>query len=144
MSGAASDLGDLDTVRDRKVMQRFLNEIKKEAGLAVYGEEAVRKALEAGAVEIILISDGLKKYRINAICKNCNYTLDQIVDKLNEQCPRCKNQLEIREKKDILEEFTSLANDSSAEIEIIGRENEEGEILYKAFGGLAGILRYKL
>jgi len=51
--------------------------------------------------------------------------------------------MEIVEKVDIVEEFIELAEKTSAEVEIITRESEEGEILYKAFGGIAAILRYK-
>jgi peptide chain release factor subunit 1 len=36
-------------------MQQFLYEIGHDTGLATYGEEEVRKALEAGAVKTLLL-----------------------------------------------------------------------------------------
>jgi len=42
--------------KERELMKRFFAEISKE-GLAVYGEEKVKAALNAGAVEIVLISE---------------------------------------------------------------------------------------
>ncbi|RLF45430.1 MAG: peptide chain release factor 1 [Thermoplasmata archaeon] len=141
---AANDLEELDVIKDRRLMQRFLNEIRKDSGLAIYGEEEVKNALVAGAVENLLISDALEKYKVRARCKNCGYEINEIRERLDEiKCPECKIPMEIIEKRDIVEEYVELAESSGAEIEIIGRESEEGEILYKAFGGIAAILRYK-
>ncbi len=144
VNAASNDLEELDVIKDRRLMQRFLNEIRKDSGLAIYGEEEVRNALMAGAVESLLISDALEKYRIKAKCKNCGYELEEVREKLDEiKCPKCNIPMEIVEKKDVVEEYAELAESSGAEVEIIGRESEEGEILYKAFGGIAAILRYK-
>lgn len=144
ISAAANDLGEMDVVKDRQIMQRFLNEIRKDNGLAVYGEEEVRRALEAGAVEVVMMSDALKKFRVHARCKNCGYETEDTVTDTEMMCPTCKIPMEVTEKRDVVEEFVELADKSSAEFEIIGRESEEGEILYKAFGGIAGILRYRM
>ncbi len=143
VNAAANDLEELDVIKDRRMMQRFLNEVRKDSGLAIYGEDEVKKALEAGAVEVVLISDALEKYKVKARCKNCGYEVKEIVENLDMKCPKCNIPMEILEEKDIVEEYAELAENSGAEIEIIGRESEEGEILYKAFGGIAAILRYK-
>lgn len=144
VSSASTDLEQMDIIRDKKLMQKFLNEIKKNSGLAIYGEKEVRKALEMGAVEVVMVSDALEKYKIRAKCKSCGYEVNGIFEKVDLTCPHCSTPMEILEKKDIVEEYAELAEKSSAEFEIIGRESEEGEILYKAFGGIAGILRYKI
>ncbi len=144
VSSASTDLEQMDIIRDKKLMQKFLNEIKKNSGLAIYGEKEVRKALEMGAVEVVMVSDALEKYKIRAKCKSCGYEVNGIFEKVDLTCPHCSIPMEILEKKDIVEEYAELAEKSSAEFEIIGRESEEGEILYKAFGGIAGILRYKI
>ena len=144
VEAASDDLEELDVIKDKKLMRRFLNEVRKD-GLAIYGEDAVRKALEAGSVDTLLISDSLNKYKIRAKCNNCGYEeIMEIVGKKEIiKCPKCSNPMEIIEKIDIVEEFIELAEKTSANVEIITRESEEGEILYKAFGGIAAILRYK-
>ncbi|MCD6572974.1 MAG: peptide chain release factor aRF-1 [Thermoplasmata archaeon] len=144
VNAAANDLEELDVIKEQKLMKRFLNEIKKDSGLAIYGEEEVRKALEMGALEVVMISDALQKFKVKAVCKNCGYEINDVVEKLDINCPKCQLPMEIVEKKDIVEEYAELAEKYSTQFEIIGRETEEGEILYKAFGGIAGILRYKL
>ncbi len=144
LNAASDDLEELDVVKDRKLVQRFLNEVRKDSGLALYGEEEVRKALEAGAVEVVIISDALKKYKVEARCKNCGYEMEGVVENTDIKCPECDTPMEILEKKDVIEEYAELAEQSSAEVAIVGRESEEGEILYKAFGGIAALLRYKM
>jgi len=144
LNAASDDLEEVEVVKDRRLVQRFLNEVRKDSGLALYGEEEVRRALEAGAVDVVIISDALKKYKVKAKCKNCGYEMNGIMEKLEIECPECGASMDIVEKKDMIEEYAELAEQSSAEVAIVGRESEEGEILYKAFGGIAAILRYKM
>ncbi|MCD6481562.1 MAG: peptide chain release factor aRF-1 [Thermoplasmata archaeon] len=144
LNAASDDLEEVEVVKDRRLVQRFLNEVRKDSGLALYGEEEVRRALEAGAVDVVIISDALKKYKVKAKCKNCGYEMNGIMEKLEIECPECGASMDIVEKKDMIEEYAELAEQSSSEVAIVGRESEEGEILYKAFGGIAAILRYKM
>jgi peptide chain release factor subunit 1 len=51
-------------IEERQIVQQFLYEIGHDTGLATYGEEAVRKALEAGAVKTLLLSEGLDIARV--------------------------------------------------------------------------------
>ncbi len=44
---------------EKALMQRFLTELAKNSPLAVYGEQETHKALDYGAVDILLISDAL-------------------------------------------------------------------------------------
>ncbi len=145
VNAASDDIEELEIIRDKKLMKRFLNEIRKDSGLAIYGEEEVRKALEAGAVDTLLISDALNKYKVKIKCSNCGYEGELVTAKPEDiKCPKCGMPAEIIEKMDVVEEFASMAEQTSANFEIITRESEEGEILYRAFGGVAALLRYKM
>ncbi|MCD6537718.1 hypothetical protein J7L18_03815, partial [Candidatus Bathyarchaeota archaeon] len=63
----------------------------------------------------------------------------------NHQCPKCKlATLRIAEKTEIIEDLARLAEISNANVEMISTETEEGQMLWKAFGGIAAILRYKI
>jgi len=105
----------------------------------------VRKALEMGAVDTLLLSDALRQYKIDVICPSCGYSGKMIVKDLeNIKCPKCSSPLNIKEKHDIIEEYSEMAKQTSTKVEIISRETEEGETLLKAFGGIAGILRYRI
>ena len=52
--------------------------------------------------------------------------------------------MEIQEKIDLVDEFSDLAEKTGAKVHLISRNSEEGDSLYMAFNGLAGILRYSV
>jgi peptide chain release factor subunit 1 len=153
VSAASETMTNLKISKEKKLMKRFLKEVtNKEASLAVYGENQVRKALEMGAVDTLLLSENLRKFRVKLKCGSCNYseykTLseDSLEDFTSSDCPKCNQSdtMEIEEKVDLIDEFSDLAENTSAKVEIISLGSEEGDSLYSAFNGIAGILRYPL
>lgn len=151
VAAASETMTDLKISRDKKVMKRFLTEIKKtEKSLAVYGEKQVRKALEMGVVDTLLLSEDLRKYRITLVCQSCEYKEEKTVDEdvFNDfsppSCPKCSTStlMELKEKVDLVDELSDMAEKTGAKVELISKNSEEGDSLYSAFSGLAGILRY--
>ncbi len=150
---ASEKMTDLKISKEKKIMKRFLKEVTKtEKSLAVYGEPQIRKALEMGIIDILLLSEDLRKYRLKMKCQSCDYKEDKIVDEesLNNfsppNCPKCNKsaQMEIYEKIDLIDEFSDIAERIGAKVHLISRNSEEGDSLYRAFSGLAGILRYSV
>jgi peptide chain release factor subunit 1 len=142
-------------IEERQIMQRFLYEIGHDTGLATYGEEAVRKALEAGAVQTLLLSEGLDVARVKIRCSACGYEEQQTVrgpmlvsfeqGLMGKPCPRCRApSLSVTETQELIEDFAKLAEYANTEVEMISDETEEGHMLKNSFGGIAAILRYKL
>ncbi len=150
---AAKDaLKGMGVVKEKEFMQRFLKELVKDAGLAAYGEESIRKNLEIGAVDTLLLSANLRKSRLRIKCQSCNYTHERTInvepgktvrDIDLGSCPKCTAPIILEEEKDIIDELAKLADASSAKVEIISDDFEEGSILFTAFGGIAAILRYR-
>jgi peptide chain release factor subunit 1 len=150
---AAKDaLKGMGVVKEKEFMQRFLKELVKDAGLAAYGEESIRKNLEIGAVDILLLSANLRKSRLRVKCQSCDYTHERTInvepgktirDIDLGSCPRCTAPIILEEETDIIDELAKLADASSAKVEIISDDFEEGSILFTAFGGIAAILRYR-
>lgn len=142
-------------IEEKEVMQRFLYEIGHDTGLTTYGEEEVRKTLEAGAVKTLLLSEGLDILRVTVKCNACSYeqqhtlksqTLTSFEQNLfGKPCPKCKSPaLSIVDTQDLIEDFAELAEQANTEVEMISGETEEGQMLKKSFGGIAAILRFKL
>ncbi len=142
-------------IREKKVMQRFLKELSNDFGLAVYGLDETQKALNYSAVDILILSEKVDLYRVKIGCLNCDHTEDRIVKerKLNnlesevqeEICPKCSsNAVKIIEKESIVEYLGSIAETTGTDIEILSSETEEGEMLISTFGGIVGVLRFKL
>lgn len=148
-------MADSKYVRERQVMQQFLKNISNESGLATYGLEDVRKALNYGAVDMLIISEKVDLYELKLECSNCGYSeirtaREQELKKMQsliqaEICPKCSsNTFNIVEKKSIIEELGEIAEKTGTDVEILSSETEEGESLYSTFGGVVAILRFKI
>jgi peptide chain release factor subunit 1 len=151
VSAASETMSNLKISQEKAVMKRFLKEITKTKGsLAVYGEQQVRKALEMGVVDTLLLSENLRKYRVKLKCSSCGYTKTQTVDEETlknfnpPDCPKCETStsMEMEEKMDIIDELSDLAEKTGCGVSLISQDSEEGDSLYSAFSGIAGILRY--
>ncbi len=142
-------------IEERQIMQQFLYEIGHDTGMVTYGEEEVRRALEAGAVRTLLLSEGLDVTRVKVKCTVCGYeeqhtiksqTSTSFQQGISEKpCPKCKAPaLGIAETQDLIENFAQLSEYANTEVEIISGETEEGQMLKNSFGGIAAILRFRL
>ncbi|MBO8174833.1 MAG: peptide chain release factor aRF-1 [Thermococcus sp.] len=149
----ASDiLSEHEAIKEKKLVQDFFRHLVKDTGLITYGEKEVRKALELGAVDILLISEGYDKVRVKAKCNNCGWeefkTMSEqefeVYKRKLKTCPKCGSQNIDFEKWDVAEELIKMAEEIGANVEIISLDTEEGQQFYKAFGGLGAFLRYKL
>jgi len=142
-------------VEEKKIVQRFLYEIGHDTGLVTYGENEVKKALESGAVDTLLLSEGLNIVRVTVKCNNCGYERQETMREqalppfeqslVGQSCPKCTApSLAVAEAKDIIDDFAELAEKVGANVEIVSTETEEGQMLKNSFGGIAAILRFKL
>ncbi len=73
-------LAEAAVAKEKALVQKFFEELRKESGLVVYGKEKVLKTLEMGAVEIILVSEGLKTKSFSEKAKEYN-TMVEIISR---------------------------------------------------------------
>jgi peptide chain release factor subunit 1 len=149
------DIKNVKYIREKEIVQNFLGELARETGLAVYGEEEVRKSLNYGALDYLILSEDLNLIIIKIECESCQYSETKIInaeefENLNQNfpissCPRCQSSLyNIVETKTLIEDLGELAETSGTNVEIISSDTEDGEMILHTFGGIAGILRYKI
>lgn len=142
-------------IREKDIMQRFMKEITSDSGFATYGLEEIQRALNYGAVDVLLFSEKLDTYKVKSGCSNCGYNEERVVkerllekikgDIQEENCSKCgSNTFNIVEISSLIEELGELAESKGTNVEILSTETEEGEMLYSTFGGIAAILRYKI
>ncbi len=142
---AQDALQELDLMREKRLMNKFLHEIARD-GLAAYGEKEVREYLNMGAVDTLLLSEALRYERVKYQCPVCGKEKEITVKEGIENPPTCEEDgstMEEVERQDIVLELTELAESSGANVEFLSTESEEGAMLYNAFGGIAAILRFK-
>jgi peptide chain release factor subunit 1 len=144
---AKEKLVDMDLMREKRLITRLLEEIRKEdSGLATYGEDHVRNALQLGAVDILLLSEGLRKKRYTVECPSCGWKELVTAGQTPEprRCPSCGAVTTTNDGVDLVDDFYDIADAMGTKIELISPDSEEGELLLKAFGGIAAILRYHI
>jgi peptide chain release factor subunit 1 len=153
VEAASQTMSNLKISKEKSAMNRFLKEVmKSEGSLAVYGETQVRKALDLGLVDTLLLSENLRSYRLKLKCQSCEYQQEMTVDEktmetfVPPKCSMCKtnDSMVIAEKIDLIDELSDKVETKGGTIQLISRESEEGDSLYRAFNGIAGILRYSV
>jgi len=147
VENAREALKDLDLMREKDLMQRFFEEIRKpDGGLAIYGEEQVKNALMIGAIDTLILSEDLRRVRLKLTCPSCGNKKEVLAKDSTEvvKCDKCGAIMKTDEVDDLVGELHKIADANNTKVEFISGESEEGGLLLKAFGGLAGILRFRV
>jgi len=141
-------------MQERKVVQEFLKHLGEDDGLATYGEQEVIQALKSMNVYTVLVSDEIMRWYVTLTCRSCGYKENRIVDMAEwdsfEQslpelrCLKCgEGVYEVAEKEDLIEVLVKMAQAAEAKLEVVSTQTEEGEMLYRSFGGIAAITKYR-
>jgi peptide chain release factor subunit 1 len=132
---------------EKEVLGKFFILLQKD-GLVTYGIEEVKRALENGTVDTLLISEEFDWVRVNFECQ-CGEQVKKDIPrkqvKKDIKCPKCSGWMkpdksEMLELTDVLEE---MARSTGATVEHISNETREG-VQFKELGGVGAILRFKL
>ncbi len=135
-------ISEASIIKEKKLLDRFFDELAKDSGLAVYGIKEVIDALRAGAIEVLLISEEFDFTKAKLSCE-CGFKEEKILKKGQKlKCPKCGKDLEIKEE-DLLEEVEKMAEQVGTEVELISSDTQKGAQL-KELGGIGGILRFRL
>jgi peptide chain release factor subunit 1 len=140
----ASDLlAEASVMKEKKLMQKFFEELQKDSGLVTYGINPTVKALQAGAVEIILVSDELELEELEVECSQGHAYKKFGNPDDKHLCKECGQKMSIIGEMDIIDAFEDLAKQYKTEVIIVSRDTREGEQLYE-LGGIGAILRWRL
>lgn len=142
-------------IEEKQLMQKFMQEVSKDHGLATYGIEQVSKALQYGAVDTLIISEKLSSVKLKLECSNCDYEeyrtvseneIQNVEDDVQEEiCPECNSStFSVVKSVSVIEDLGEIAESTGTDVEIISSDTEEGEMLYSTFGGVVAILRFKI
>jgi peptide chain release factor subunit 1 len=140
-------------IEEKKLVQRLFAEVHSEKGLVTYGLNDVIAALQAGAAEIVLVADNLRKIRLELVCKRCNTKIEKVVDRdqliqtkqemLGTACSGCSSLDFDSVEQDMVDYLEELALKTGAGIEIISSKTEDGKML-ENLGKVAALLRFRV
>jgi peptide chain release factor subunit 1 len=147
---SAEVLANVKFIREKKLIAQFFDEIAQDTGKYCFGVEDTFKALELGAVELLLVYENLEtmRYKVKNTQTNEEKTLhlnkDQQADTSHFRVAETGAELEVIESMPLLEYFANNYKKYGAKLEIVTNRSQEGSQFCKGFGGIGGLLRYKV
>ncbi|KAI8583621.1 hypothetical protein K450DRAFT_222017 [Umbelopsis ramanniana AG] len=147
---SAESLSNVKFIQEKKLIQQYFDEISQDTGKFCFGIEDTLKALELGAVETLIVWESLDLTRYvlrdsegaeHVIHPNKEQEKDRTIF-LDPAVPN--TEMEIVDTKPLLEWFTERYKDFGATLEFVTNRSQEGAQFVKGFGGIGGLLRYKV
>ncbi|KAK4091243.1 hypothetical protein PCL_07883 [Purpureocillium lilacinum] len=146
---SSETLGNVKFIQEKKLIGKYFEEISQDTGKVCYGIEDTLKALELGAVETLIVFENLEITRwtlkdsegreiILHTTKQQEQNRDQFLDKQTGQ------EMDIVAQESFLEWIAEHYKDFGTALEFVSDRSTEGNQFVKGFGGIGGILRYKV
>ncbi|KAI0032352.1 peptide chain release factor eRF/aRF subunit 1 [Vararia minispora EC-137] len=147
---AAESLANVKFVQEKKLIQKYFDEISQDSGRYCFGIDDTLKALELGAVETLIVWENLDITRYvlrNAAGEEIIVHSNKEQEKDREKFMDKSTGLEMEqadEPQALLEWFAEKYKDFGANLEFVTNRSQEGAQFVKGFGGIGGLLRYKV
>jgi len=147
---SSDTLSNVKLMKEKKLLQKYMDEISKDTGKYCYMVDDTLKALELGAVEDLIIWDNLEIQRY--VLRNTSTSEETVIhlNKLQEQNdaffhdPATKVELETIDKEPFVEWMANNYKQFGCNLEFVTDRSGEGTQFVKGFGGVGGILRWKV
>jgi len=146
---AGESLLNVKFIQEKKLISQYFEEISQDSGKFCYGVQDTLQALELGAVHTLIVWENLEHMR---------YTLkpangEDIVKYLSKQesqkpehflDPETSENMEVIEAIPLIEWFANNYRRFGALLQIVTNKSQEGSQFCKGFGGIGGLLRYRV
>ncbi|BGO93725.1 hypothetical protein NBRC10512_006606 [Rhodotorula toruloides] len=165
---AAESLSNVKFVQEKKLISRYFDEISHDSGKYCFGVDDTLRGLEMGAVETLIVWENLdvtrhvlrdsqgaehvvhtqapppsasnnKAEAAVGIAALSETEREKFIDKATGL-----EMEQAAEPVNLLEWLSEKYKDFGAEIEIVTNKSQEGSQFVKGFGGIGGLLRYKV
>ena len=147
---SADTLGQVKLMKEKKLLQKYMDEISQDTGKFCFMVEDTLRALELGAVEDLIIWENLDISRF--VVRNSSTGENSVLHLNKEQEANDTHfhdvetgaELEIIEKEPLVEWFANNYKNYGCNLEFVTDRSGEGTQFVKGFGGIGGILRWKV
>ncbi|BGP18510.1 translation termination factor eRF1 [Rhodosporidiobolus nylandii] len=166
---AAESLSNVKFVQEKKLIQKYFDEISLDTGKYCFGVDDTLRGLEMGAVETLIVWENLdvtrhtlrdsqgKEHIIHTSAPPVVHAAGtksdaatgiaalSEVDRAKFIDPATGLEMEqAAEPQNLLEWFSEKYKEFGAELEFVTNRSQEGSQFVKGFGGIGGLLRYKV
>lgn len=147
---SAESLQNVKFVQEKKLIQKYFDEISLETGKYCFGIDDTFKALDLGAVETLIIWENLEITRhtlrdsegsthILMLTKEQEQDKSRFMDKITGS-----EMEQAEEPQSLLEWLAENYRTFGTNLEFVTDRSTEGNQYVRGFGGIGGILRYKV
>ncbi|XP_008369582.1 eukaryotic peptide chain release factor subunit 1-3-like [Malus domestica] len=145
---SAEILSNVKFIQEKKLIGKYFEEISQDTGKYVFGVDDTLKALEMGAVEILIVWESLdiNRYVLKSISGEIivkHFNKEQENNQSNFR-DAANADLEVQDKMSLLEWFANEYRRFGCSLEFVTNKSQEGSQFCRGFGGIGGILRYQL
>jgi len=147
---SADALGSVKLMKEKKLLQRYMDEISQDTGKYCFMVDDTLKALELGAVEDLIVWENLDINRF--VLRNSTSGEKSVIhlgvdEEKNAKFfhdPETGSELEVIEKEQFVEWLANNYKNFGCKLEFVTDRSGEGTQFVKGFGGIGGILRWKV
>lgn len=147
---AAETLGNVKFIQEKKLVQRYFDEISKDTNKHCNGVQDTMRALEQGAVEILILWENMDHTRVELENPQTGEKIVKILS--SEQMQDMSNfveketgvELETRDQEPFVDWMAANYKDYGTQLEFITDRSQEGAQFVQGFGGIGGIMRYEV
>ncbi|EXF73037.1 peptide chain release factor eRF/aRF [Colletotrichum fioriniae PJ7] len=147
---SSETLGNVKFIQEKKLIGKYFEEISQDTGRVCYGIEDTLKALELGAVEVLIVFENLEitrwKLKDSQGTEHLLHTTKQqeTGDRAIFMDKETGQEMEAVTQESFLEWIAEHYKDFGTNLEFVSDRSTEGNQFVKGFGGIGGILRYKV
>lgn len=147
---SAETLGNVKFIQEKKLVQRYFDEISKDTNKYCFGVVDTMRALEQGAVEILITWENMEHTRVELENPQSGEKVikilskQQMSDMSNFVDEETKVELETRDQEPFVDWLAAHYKDFGTTLEFITDRSQEGAQFVQGFGGIGGLMRYEV
>lgn len=147
---ASETLGNVKFIQEKRLVQKFFDEIARDTSRYCNGVKDTISALEQGAVETLIVWENLEENRLeleNSVtgAKEVKILSRKEMDNTaNFVDKESGGELEVRESEPFVDWIAANYKSYGTQLEFITDRSQEGAQFVRGFGGIGGIMRYEL
>lgn len=147
---SSETLKNVKFLQEKKLITKFLDEVAQDTGKYCYAIKDTMSGLEMGAVETLIVWENLDTLRV--VIRNPHTDVENVhflspAEAKNPKLykdPETNVELDVAASEAFCEWIVTTYKNYGAKLEFITDRSQEGNQFVKGFGGVGGLMRYKV
>jgi peptide chain release factor subunit 1 len=147
---SSETLKNVKFIQEKKLITKFLDEVAQDTGKYCFGIKDTMQGLDMGAVETLIVWENLDLLRL--VIKNPHTDRETIeflttAESKNEKLyrdPETGHELTVEDNKMFVEWIVETYKTFGTKLEFVTDRSQEGNQFCKGFGGIGGLMRYRV